>query len=108
MSDDSWSPPQGIQQRVVCAALRADDGEIMVGIRHYSPDMVRQIQQRKDGHKFLHRRDKDQGFVDQWGRWLSREEAYYVALQNGQIVRPHARDPLPDGTGAKLFSEALY
>ena len=68
------------KRRVVCAAIRASDGELLLGIRHYSPDMHKQIAQRMDGHKFKSRMDENQGFVDQWGKWMSRAEAYQVAL----------------------------
>lgn len=94
-------------RRVVCAAIRAADGELLLGIRHYSPDMHRQIEQRRDGHKFTHRMDEDQGFVDQFGKWLSREEAYVLAEVNGQIYRPDANGMGLDGRH-KLYSEGLY
>lgn len=95
-----------IRRRVVCAAIRAADGDLLLGIRHYSEDMHRQIEQRRDGAKFKHRMDEDQGFVDQWGRWMSRVEAYTVAQHAGQIVRPDAcREGLD---GWKLYSEGLY
>lgn len=29
----------GSERRVVCAAIRAADGELLLGIRHYSKDM---------------------------------------------------------------------
>jgi hypothetical protein len=93
-------------RRVVCAAIRAADGELLLGIRHYSPDMHRQIEARRDGAKFKHRHDEDQGFVDQWGLWLSREEAYQVASSNNQIVRPEC---CGNGlNGPKLYSEGIY
>lgn len=94
------------EQRVVCAAIRAEDGSILLGVRHYSADMRRQIEQRRDGKKFEHRHDQDQGFVDQRGAYLSREEAYRVAARAGQIVRPHACGEGLDGP--KLYSEGLY
>ncbi len=93
-------------RRVVCAAIRAADGDLLLGIRHYSPDMRAQIESRQDGHKFRCRHDEDQGFVDQHGVWMSREEAYQVARAAGQIVRPEA---CGDGLyGQKLYSEGLY
>ena len=101
-----WQPPEDAVRRVVCAAIRAADGELLIGIRHYSPDMRRQIEQRSDGAKFHHCLDEDQGFVDQWGRWLSREEAYEVAKANGQIVRPDQIPPTLDAP--RLYSEGLY
>lgn len=95
-----------MQRRVVCAAIRAADGEVLVGIRHYSPDMRRQIEQRRDGAKFKHRHDEDQGFVDQHGVFMSREEAFKLANKNTQIINP---DGLGHGLdGWKLYSEGLY
>lgn len=94
------------ERRIVCAAIRAADGEVLLGIRHYSRDMHRQIDQRHDGVKFTHRHDPDQGFVDQHGVYLTREEAYPIALANGQIARP---DACGQGLeGPKLYSEGLY
>jgi hypothetical protein len=99
--ESDWQPPGDVPRRVVCAAIRAADGELLIGIRHYSSDMRRQIEQRVDGDKFKHRHDGDQGFVDQWGRWMSRQEALAVAETNGQIYRPCTE-------GGRLYSEALY
>ena len=94
------------QRRVVCAAIRAADGEVLIGIRHYSRDMHRQIEQRHDGAKFTHRHDEDQGFVDQWGAYMTREEAHTVATDAGQIVYPYACGEGVDGP--KLYSEGIY
>lgn len=93
-------------RRVVCAAIRAADGDVLLGIRHYSQDMHRQIFERKDGHKFKHRLDQDQGFVDQHGTYYTREGAYTIALAAGQIIRPEACGEGLDGP--KLYSEGLY
>lgn len=90
------------EQRIVCAALRAEDGEVLLGIRHYSTDMYVNIDNRRDGDKFKHRSDKDQGFVDQWGTFLSREEAYKIAQKNGQLKYPEACHR------ERLYSEGLY
>lgn len=100
---DAPAPPI---RRVVCAAIRAADGEVLLGIRHYSADMHRQIEQRRDGAKFTHRHDEDQGFVDQRGVFMSREEAYALADVNGQITRRFACGEGLDGP--KLYSEGLY
>lgn len=91
-----------IGRRVVCAAVRSADGYLILGIRHYSHDMHQQIAAREDGNLFSHRHDDDQGFVDQHGTFMTREEAYQVALRAGQIIRPEAC-----GEG-KLYSEGLY
>lgn len=94
-------------RRVVCAAIRASDGEVMIGIRHYGPDMHRQIEQRVDGAKFRYRLDVDQGFVDQDGVFMGREEAYDVAFTAGQITNPAACGLSPFD-GPRLYSEGLY
>lgn len=98
-------------RRVVCAAIRAADGELLLGIRHYSPDMHKQIEQRVDGHKFKRRMDKDQGFVDQWGNWISRSDAYQIAEATGRLTFPEACAPSFDDDGNvvnRLYSEGLY
>lgn len=87
-------------QRVVCAAIRASDGEVLIGIRHYSTDMHSQIRARPDGAKFYG--ECEQGFVDQWGNYLSRTEARVIAEKRSQIVRNHHLN------GDELFSEHLY
>ena len=91
---------------VVCAAIRAADGSLLLGIRHYSQDMHEQIEARKDGDKFKHRLDEDQGFVDQFGEFMSRREAFEVAAFACQIIRPKACGNSLDGP--KLYSEGLY
>lgn len=95
----------GVQLRISHAACRFN-GYIVTGVRHFCPIMRNQIDamggfellnewQRESGE--LETGD-DQGFVDQYGRYLTREEAYIIAKEAGQIIR---EDHLP-GT---LFSE---
>lgn len=93
-------------RRVVCAAIRAVDGSLLLGIRHYSRDMHEQIRQRDDGGLFKHRNDEHQGFVDQFGVYMTREEAYQVAVAAGQLLYP---ERCGNGlNGPKLYSEGLY
>lgn len=89
-------------RRVVCAAIRAADGSVLLGIRHYSEDMHRQIEARMDGAKFTHRHDEDQGFVDQHGVYMTRREAYDVSCKAGQIINFLACEH------DQLYSEGLY
>lgn len=98
-------PTRGAR-RVVCAALIAKDGDVLLGIRHYSPDMHRQIAARHDGHKFKYLHDEHQGFVDQWGVYMSRKEAYAVAKEAKQTVFEDCCGKGLDGM--KLYSEGLY
>lgn len=89
--------------RLVCAANRYKD-LIILGTRHYSPTMhisvdafggVDILYEYADG-------DHEQGFVDQYGRFWSREEAKIHAMENGQLIHPE-NCPSKD-----LFSEGLY
>lgn len=86
------------ERRIVCAACLADDGTIFTGIRHYSPDMVLMINLAGYSGRVM----GEQGFVDQWGNFLDRQEAFKIALRNGQY-RPY--EPFCFGT---LYSEDLY
>lgn len=68
--------------------------------------MHAQIARRDDRLRFQHLHDPDQGFVDQWGVYMTREEAYQVAEAAGQIIYPAACGAGLDGP--KLYSEGLY
>jgi hypothetical protein len=92
-----------LERRVVCAAIRAANGDILVGVRHYSQDMHYRIQDSANGRRFENRFDENQGFVNSWGEYLTREEAYIVARHNNQIIRE-----TPFTQQGKLDSEALY
>lgn len=87
-----------LDRRVVCAALRNSRGEIICGPRHFDATMHQQIR----NHASTDWKGAEQGFVDQRGEWLTREEALHVALANGQILRRCG------GDDHQLFSENLY
>lgn len=50
---------------------------------------------------------EEQGFVDQFGKFYNRTDAWVIAETNGQIIRRVGGDMSLDGEG-KLFSENLY
>jgi hypothetical protein len=80
-------------RRVVCAALR-QGSVIICGPRHWDSIC------RSDRHDGW-----EQGFVDQRGVFLTREEAWKVAEEAWQIVRRVGGDTI---NGGRLFSENLY
>lgn len=86
------------EKRVVCAACRFEDGHIILGIRHWSPDM--RLSAALQGREIAVKHD--QGFVDQYGQWLTRQEAYQIAVKNDQYK------PYPPSTPGTLYSEDLY
>lgn len=83
---------------VVCAANRY--GELIIcGARHFDTVMHRQIEAANVGDA-----EHEQGFIDQWGVFMDREEALAVATAAGQInVRRPKSAPFDE-----LFSEDLY
>jgi hypothetical protein len=70
--------------RRVSMAANIVDGRLIVGNRHFCPLMQMQIDSLKLDYR-KHHTGYDQGFVDQWGIYMSREEAWGVAKARGQI-----------------------
>ncbi len=90
----------GVVRRIVCAANRARfTGEVVIGIRHYDAFMRKQM---ASCEAFNQGDPVDQGFIDQHGVFLTREEAFIVATEAMQIIRRVGGDE------GKLFSENLY
>jgi len=101
--------PNGVQikRRVVAAANKYYD-TIIVGIRHYCP-IMHSVIDNMDKEKWKHLKTArgvvgqyDQGFVDQWGNFMTRKEAGNVVKANGQWVRNKDYDP------DYLFSEDVW
>lgn len=108
-----WYEQEGVERRVVSACNRFHDFQIM-GCRHWDMTMHATASALgmdvKDGHDNVHAYAiengspyEEQGFVDQWGWYMSREEAYIVADRMGQIL-PHRANI----SSTTLFSEMLY
>ena len=97
---------------IVSAAMLLENGDIVVGIRHFSRDM-REIMSKAYGEGY-HLLVKTQGFVDQYGKFYDRQEAWKIADKMGQIRRTTGweslSNPRPANVGDEgmLFSENLY
>lgn len=89
-------------QRIVCAALRLKDGLIVCGPRHFDRVMRTELDAAYGDQLDARIAGAQQGFVDQFGRFLSREDAFQIAKENGQIIRSLG------AVGDKLYSEHLY
>jgi len=92
-------------QIIVCAACRIDtngEGEdiILCSARHW--DNVMRIQARAMGY-LDHAPAAEQGFIDQFGGFLSRERALTIVKRNGQKF-----DARRNGSKLDLYSEGLY
>lgn len=90
MEDGRWRwEYYGVQRRIAQAAC-SYGGYIVTGTRHYCPIMRMQIDaiggdvliEWAGGHDNV-----IQGFTDQYGNFLTRQEAYVIAKEAGQIIR---------------------
>jgi hypothetical protein len=95
---EEWKPDYSVTpRRVVCAANRHHHSRLIIcGARHW--DKVMRAQADALGTGFT---EWEQGFIDQFGDFLTRGEAWTVAEEQGQI----RREVSVPGT---LFSENLY
>lgn len=90
-----------LERRIVCAANK--HGYVVIpSARHWDTNM----------HNLARRIDPDykdyeweQGFINTWGEFLTRQEAWKVAEYNNQIVHRVGSDRADGGT---LYSENLY
>lgn len=97
-----WKPPSDVLPRVVCAACKMTDGTVVLGARHWDGRMIAtaDMLNRERSHD-----PDDQGFIDQWGRFMTRSEAWRVAVAANQI---HHRSGGDEYDGGTLYSENLY
>lgn len=87
---------------VVCAANKYGP-HIFLGARHFDSRMVESMEHYNIPNMREHHGEV-QGFVDQYGIFMDRKEAYEVALAAGQIGRYREKGFPKD----VLFSEDLY
>lgn len=85
---------------VVCAALRYGD-LIICGARHFDHVMQPLLEHARNATGVF---KPEQGFIDQYGTYMSRAEALEVARAAGQL---NTRRPKSDPENL-LFSEDLY
>ena len=89
------------QRFVVCAANQYGEHFMFIGVRHFCP-LMRKNMATSDIKWMREKFGEHQGFIDQWGVFMTREEALAVAEAAGQIRFRCG------GDGEKLFSENLY
>lgn len=100
-------PPERLERLVVCAAVRFEDGTVVLGVRHFDPIMTSTIfkmgiyEMTSDGNIQKNQPPPVQGFVDQRGVFMTRAQAWDVAKASGQLRRG-------TGGGETLYSEDLY
>lgn len=90
-----------MDKKIICAAMRQkESGVLILGPRHFDRTMHDQLDavygtKKPAGTSF------EQGFIDQFGRFYTREAACVVVENNGQELRSQPE-------GGILYSEDLY
>lgn len=84
---------------IVCAAMRNAQGSILCSPRHFDPIARAQIARDSEQSSW---KTAQQGFVDQFGSFLTREQALTIARTQDQIRRRCGGDE------ERLYSENLY
>lgn len=97
MVKDLLEPNAPFEPWIVCAAVQFEDGLIVAGARHFDPVMRSVIGRLGLTGSF----GPKQGFIDQRGNFLTRQEAMVIARKNGQLL-DHV------GPSNTLFSESIY
>lgn len=85
------------QRRIVCAAMKNNWQSVICSPRHWDMTARRLAADAPGAWDYA-----EQGFVDQQGVFLAREEAWPIALAAGQIIRRVGGDE------GRLYSENLY
>ena len=105
-SASEWKPDYSITPRhIVCAAV-IKEGRIITGARHFDKIMRSQM---KSAEGVAWWQGCQQGFIDQFGDFLSRQDAWVVATGQAQIRREVSSIRREvSSTGTLLYSENLY
>lgn len=90
---------QAGQRRVVCAALSYGVNKLICSPRHFD-ETCHRLLSKVD---YYQGKVPIQGFVDQYGQFMDRKEAWKVALESNQIIRICGGNE--EGV---LYSENLY
>lgn len=91
------------KRRIVCAAVRLKDGHIVSSVRHFDMLMHDQFAKLESTYTKADKMSAEQGFLDNHGEFRTREQAYYIARNAGQI-----RYKTGNPNSSELFSEDLY
>lgn len=98
-----------LDRRIVCAANKYKD-ILLVGARHWDITMRAQYDQIEESYQLPCHSKFEQGFINTWGEFLTRKEAWVVAQHHGQVFRYVGNQDESDmhRTDVELFSENLY
>lgn len=90
------------ENRIVCAAILYNDNTLIVGARHFDVVMRNTMMAINPSIDYWKKLGHVQGFIDKFGNFKTREEAWHIAVEANQIIKRVG------GDNNKLFSENLY
>ena len=88
--------------RIVCSATLYENGVMILSPRHFDLVAKQMIERLNPDWKYWRNMKQEQGFVDKFGQFQTREQAWEIAYAANQIVRSCA------GDAGTLYSENLY
>lgn len=91
-------------RRIYCAALRLKDGRLVYGHRHGDCFLNVVTFLGKGGHHA----DAEQGFIDNGGLFVTREEAAVIATEAGQLRQQEVDRRTKERPPRQLYSEDIY
>lgn len=100
------------KSRIVCAANRfqikigvREEYVTLIGPRHWDEVMYQQFENLDSAiQESFDVGSEEQGFIDQFGKFYIRQDAFIIAKENGQIIRDLGLGYPED----ELYSEHLY
>ena len=90
-----------MKPKIVCAALKFKNEEVIIGVRHFDKFMQDSIKKRRYLKAFG---EPEEGFVDQYGKFYNTEQALILAHDNNQIMNVGIKHDEEN----RLYSENLY
>lgn len=88
---------------IVCAAIKFKNGPTVAGIRHYDQVMSQCIINMGADIRTIPHEDRVQGFLDNYGKFYTREAALESVKANGQPFNAKRNK-----CSKRLYSEGLY
>lgn len=94
-----------VKRQIIAAACKYGE-TIIVGVRHYDKIMTSQLRMFPEDSevKMMNRGEVIQGFIDNHGNFLNRQEAMELVKSNGQPFYPIRNS----GNGKELYSEGVW
>lgn len=103
-----WIKNEPEIHRIVCSANRNKEGWVIAGIRHWDLIMNSTLAMMTPENQESFRSIRDSGFIDNYGIFRNRYEAFQIAEAAGQLREDPRRCSPSQILGKKLYSEMVW